>query len=74
MTTLAFFEFSAPEILLIALVGFLLPLYCIVDIIRADFKDSTTKLLWALVVLFIGFIGPVLYLIWGRQSKIKSNT
>jgi hypothetical protein len=72
MPVLAFFNFSGPEMILVICAA-LLPLYCIIDIIRSDFKDSTTKLLWALVVIFIGLIGPILYLTIGRQSKVRSN-
>ncbi|MES2809908.1 MAG: PLD nuclease N-terminal domain-containing protein [Bacteroidota bacterium] len=63
-----------PEIILILVVGsyLILKLYCLIDIIRSDFKDSTTKLLWGLLVLFIALIGPVLYLIIGRNSKLQS--
>ncbi|MFD2146910.1 PLDc N-terminal domain-containing protein [Mucilaginibacter antarcticus] len=63
-----------PELVLILfVVGYLLlKLYCLVDIIRSDFKDSTTKLLWGLVVLFIAVIGPLLYLTIGRNSKLQA--
>ncbi|MFD2146909.1 PLDc N-terminal domain-containing protein [Mucilaginibacter antarcticus] len=71
--TLAFFEISGQEIILISILSALLPLLCIIDIVRSDFKDSTTKLLWVLVVLFIAFIGPLVYLIIGRGTKIKSS-
>jgi hypothetical protein len=50
----------------------LLALFCLIDIIRSDFKDSVTKLLWALIVLFFPFIGSIVYLVIGRNSKIAS--
>jgi hypothetical protein len=73
MNILTFFEFTAPEIMLVAacMLAFpLLTLFCLVDILRADFKDSTTKLLWVLVVLFAPFLGSVIYLIIGRKTKV----
>jgi hypothetical protein len=72
MNTLAFFEFSSSELWLIAGIGLVYPLlviYCLVDIVRSDFKDSTTKLIWVLIVLFAPFLGSVAYLVVGRQSK-----
>jgi hypothetical protein len=71
MNTLAFFEFSLSELLLIgfALLYPLLVIYCLVDIVRSNFKDSTTKLIWVLIVLFAPFLGSIVYLVMGRQSK-----
>ncbi len=72
MNILTFFEFGVSETMLIcfALIFPLLTIFCLVDIIRADFKDSTTKLIWVLVVLFAPFLGPILYLIIGRKTKV----
>ena len=71
MNTLAFFEFSSIELLLIGffLIYPLLVIYCLVDIVRSNFKDSTTKLIWVLIVLFAPFLGSIVYLVMGRQSK-----
>jgi prepilin signal peptidase PulO-like enzyme (type II secretory pathway) len=71
MNILAFFEFSSIELLLIGLflIYPLLVIYCLVDIVRSDFKDSTTKLIWVLIVLFAPFLGSIVYLVMGRQSK-----
>jgi beta-lactamase regulating signal transducer with metallopeptidase domain len=71
MNVLAFFEFSPAEMLIVALAFPVLAIFCLVDIIRSDFKDSTTKLIWVLVVLLAPFIGSILYLIIGRNSKSK---
>jgi hypothetical protein len=54
MNTLAFYEFSSGELWLVAGIALIYPLlviYCLVDIVRSDFKDSTTKLIWVLIVL-----------------------
>ncbi len=72
MNTLAFYEFSSGELWLVVAIALIYPLlviYCLVDIVRSDFKDSTTKLIWVLIVLFAPFLGSVAYLIIGRQSK-----
>jgi hypothetical protein len=73
MNILAFFEFSARETLLLGAVMLAYPLlviYCLVDIVRSNFKDSTIKLIWVLIVLFAPFFGSIAYLLIGRQSKI----
>ncbi|MFD0749397.1 PLDc N-terminal domain-containing protein [Mucilaginibacter calamicampi] len=46
-----------------------LAIYCIIDIIQSSFKDTTTKLLWLVVVLLAPFLGSVAYLIAGRSGK-----
>ncbi len=58
------------EILFLLLVG-LIPLglfiYAILDLIKRDFNDSTVKLIWALVIVFMPVIGSIIYLVAGRK-------
>ncbi|WP_019988995.1 PLDc N-terminal domain-containing protein [Rudanella lutea] len=61
------------EITTISLVAgliLLFPIFVLVSALRATFQDSTTKLMWVLVILFLPFIGPLLYLIIGRNQRI----
>jgi len=46
----------------------LLWLYAIIDVSRREFSDSTTKLIWLLVVIFVYGIGTIIYLVFGRQQ------
>ncbi|MDB5030857.1 PLD nuclease N-terminal domain-containing protein [Mucilaginibacter sp.] len=71
MNTLLFFEFNGFELIVIAfaLAYPVLSIICLIDIVRSDFKDAVTKLIWALIVLFAPFIGSIVYLIVGRNSK-----
>ena len=61
-----------PEIILlmIPLSYFALIAFCLIDIMRSNFKDSTSKLIWVLVVLFAPFLGSLIYLFIGRSSKV----
>jgi hypothetical protein len=52
---------------------FLLWLIALIDVLRNDFKGQNEKLIWILAILFIFFLGPVLYLAIGRKNKIKFN-
>lgn len=54
-------------------VPFLLILYCIVDILRADFKDPENKLLFLILVLLVPLIGGLVYLVL-RSNYIKPKT
>ena len=60
-----------PEIILlmIPLTYFALIAFCLIDIMRSSFKESTGKLIWVLVVLLAPFLGSLLYLFIGRGTK-----
>lgn len=53
----------------IFLVG-LLPLIALIDIIRNEFKGSNDKVIWVIIVLFIPFLGSLLYFLIGRNQRI----
>lgn len=59
-------------VLLFSLAYFILWVYCLVDIIRSDFKDQNMKLIWIIILLFAHGFGPLAYLILGRGSKKTS--
>ena len=46
-------------------------LMAIISILRSDFTDSTIKLIWILVVMFMPIIGAILYVTIGREQRIK---
>jgi hypothetical protein len=72
MNILLFLNMGHGEIILISviLLPFALTLFCLVDIVRSEFKDNTTKLLWVIIVLVAPFIGSIIYLIIGRKHKV----
>ena len=43
--------------------------WALFDLLKSDFKDSTNKLIWLLVVFFLYAFGALLYLLIGRQQK-----
>jgi hypothetical protein len=47
-----------------------LPIFCLIDIIRSEFRESNTKVMWVVIVLLLPFIGSILYLALGRAGKI----
>ncbi len=44
-------------------------IYCLVDVLRSEFKDPNMKLIWILILLFAHGLGPIVYLILGKGSK-----
>lgn len=57
---------------LIGIVCFVLWIWALVDIIKSQFKDDVTKLIWFLVVFFLPFVGLLLYIFAGRSMKIQN--
>ena len=55
--------------LIFSLAYFILWVYCLVDAIRSDFKDRNMKLIWVIILLFAHGLGPIAYLILGKNSK-----
>ncbi|HLO45809.1 MAG TPA: PLD nuclease N-terminal domain-containing protein [Leadbetterella sp.] len=43
----------------------------IVDLVQRQFQDQTNKIVWALVILLIPFLGSLLYLLIGRKGGVK---
>lgn len=57
---------------LLLLVSFVLWVWALVHILRNEnFKNGTTKVLWALFVFFVYGIGALCYLLFGRPKKLK---
>lgn len=63
-----------PEILIAGFFGclpFILAIAALIDILRSDFRDSNTKLIWVVIVIFVPVLGSILYFIMGGSQKIK---
>ncbi|WP_114792055.1 PLD nuclease N-terminal domain-containing protein [Niabella yanshanensis] len=61
------------ELVIIALLSvmFLIPLLALIDILRNQFKDSSNKIIWALIVLFFPILGGILYFLFGVKQKVS---
>lgn len=60
------YQLFAPIILL----GFALTLTALISCIRQDMSKER-RLVWILVIVFINFLGPIIYFIFGRNKKQK---
>lgn len=63
-------DLSLIFILVILLAGFLFWAWAILSIIRNEFYGENEKLIWALLVIFVPFLGTILYLTVG-VNRIK---
>ena len=50
----------------------LLWLWALVDLLTSEFGDSTNKLIWVLVIVFLPVLGAILYLLIGRKQKTSA--
>jgi uncharacterized membrane protein len=50
----------------LVLVLFIVALF---SVLKTNFKDSTTKLIWILVILVIPGAGPIFYFLIGRRQQ-----
>jgi len=55
--------------LFIILLPSVLWIFAIIDILKSNFKDSTNKIIWVLIVLLLPVLGSILYFIFGGQQK-----
>lgn len=43
--------------------------YCLVDILKSNYKDPNMKLIWIIILLFAQVIGALVYLAIGKSTK-----
>ncbi len=52
----------------ILIIQLILLIVAIIDLVRIE-KTNGPKWLWALIIIFINIIGPILYFVLGRRSN-----
>lgn len=60
--------------IVISLAAAVLFIWTIVDIIRSDFKDGATKIVWLIAVIAFNFLAIIIYLIFGKETKAKRSS
>lgn len=56
-----------PFLIPILILQFALMIFALVDLIRRE-RTKGPKWLWALIIVFVNLIGPILYFIIGRED------
>lgn len=54
---------------IVAIIPTILWIWAIVSLVQNKVLESTTKIVWAIVIIFVPFIGSLLYLIVGRRQS-----
>lgn len=55
-------------VFLIGIASLVLFLWALIDCIKNPNLSDTQRIIWVLVILFVGCLGPVAYLIAGRNT------
>lgn len=55
-------------ILPLLLIQLALIVWALVDLFKRDRVKGGSKVLWVIVILVFEFLGPILYLAWGREE------
>ncbi|WP_026838864.1 PLDc N-terminal domain-containing protein [Gillisia sp. JM1] len=54
------------------LISIALWIYCLIDVLRNKFEQND-KIMWILIVIFLPLLGSFLYLLIGKNKKIRLN-
>ena len=76
MATAESVYFMMGSVLLLTFLGVALCIvwiWAIVDVIKSDFKDPTVKFVWIAVLIFIPFVGAIIYPFVGKSTKKPPN-
>ena len=57
---------------ILLLLSIILWIYCLIDILKNTFIKND-KIVWIIVVIFVPIIGSILYLLIGKNRKLKIN-
>lgn len=58
-----------PFLIPVVLIEVALLIIALMDLVKREYVRGGNKIVWALVIVFISMIGPIVYLIVGRQEK-----
>ncbi|MCK4880916.1 MAG: PLDc N-terminal domain-containing protein [Bacteroidales bacterium] len=70
MTFLFLFGGGIIITLLVILFIFLLPLLALISVLMNDFPGNE-KVIWVLIIIFLPFLGSLLYFLIGRGNRIS---
>jgi hypothetical protein len=45
----------------------------LVDLAKRKRVKGDNKVLWVLVIILVNLIGPIIYLVWGRNTEEEAN-
>ena len=70
MTFLFLFGGGLIITLLVILFIFLIPLLALLNVLMSDFRGNE-KIMWVLIIIFLPFLGSLIYFLIGRDKRIN---
>jgi hypothetical protein len=58
-----------PFLIAVSVVEIVLLFIAIIDLDRRKYVTGNNKLVWVLVIVLFGVIGPIIYFVFGRKGK-----
>ena len=58
-----------PFLIPLIIVEFGLLIIALVDLLKREYYKTDTKIVWAIVIVIFGIIGPIIYFIFGRKEQ-----
>ncbi|MEN8614079.1 PLD nuclease N-terminal domain-containing protein [Dehalogenimonas sp. THU2] len=56
-----------PLLIPVIIIELVLLVIALMDLVKRKRVKGESKVVWALVIIFINLIGPIVYLVWGRH-------
>ncbi len=47
--------------------------WALIDCVTGTFSNSDSKLIWVVVIIFVPFLGSILYFIIGRSGRVRKE-
>ncbi len=67
------FKDLLPLLIPIFIIQIVIMVIALVDLAKRDRVKGESKVVWALIIIFVNLIGPVIYLLWGRHPDAKAE-
>jgi hypothetical protein len=64
---------ALPFLIPVLVVEIALLFIAIIDLDRRNNVTGNNKLVWVLVIVLIGVIGPIIYFVFGRKKKVVNQ-
>lgn len=46
-------------------------IFALVDILKSNFRRDYEKVIWVIVIIFMPFLGSILYFLIGRNNRVQ---
>ncbi len=57
-----------PFLIPLALLQFGLLVWALIDVVKREYVTGGNKIVWVLIIVLVGILGPLIYFIFGRKE------